>query len=236
MADLGLLGKVKFIFYSNADKPGIGIPYSPAYNPTEFTVNYSTNFDQGEKTVTSNIATKFVSKGPRSLTMTLFFDGTGASPSSSLIGKAASAIGLTNTVDLQIRTFLNLAAEIEGEEHKPRYIMVIWGSFVFTGVMTSANVNYLMFASSGRPLRAKLNLTIQESISDTLIGKILQLASPDLSKSIIVKEGDTLPLLCEQEYKDPSLYVKVAEVNKLKNYRKLKQGMELLFPPINNLA
>jgi len=43
-------------------------------------------------------------------------------------------------------------------------------------------------------------------------------------------------LLCSQEYNDASLYPKVAAVNNLKNYRKLKQGMELLFPPIDNLA
>lgn len=227
----GQLGKIKFIFYADADKPGIGIPYSPAYNPTSFSVSYNTSFDTGKKPVVDSVVTKFEAKGPRTLTMELFYDGTGASPSSGDLGLSS-----VNLVDVQVRTFLNLAAEVDSKEHQPRYIMVVWGTFIMTGVLTSASVNYLMFAPSGRPLRAKMNITIQESISDTLIGKILQLASPDLSKSIIVKEGDTLPLLCAQEYNDPSLYVKVAEVNNLKNYRKLKQGMELLFPPIDNLA
>ena len=105
-----------------------------------------------------------------------------------------------------------------------------------TGVLTSANVTYTMFDSNGRPLRAKMNITIEENVSLDLLGKLLSLFSPDLSKSITVKEGDTLPLLCSQEYNDASLYPKVAAVNNLKNYRKLKQGMELLFPPIDNLA
>ena len=93
-----------------------------------------------------------------------------------------------------------------------------------------------MFAPDGTPLRAKLAISVTEHIDTTLINKILKLESPDLSKAIVVNAGDTLPLLCFKEYGDSSLYPKVAKVNNLKNYRKLEQGMELLFPPINNLV
>ena len=234
----GQLGKIKFIFYPKENKPGIGIPYSPAYNPTSFSVSYSTSYDAGQKTETADTSKKFNKVNPQTLTMELFFDGTGASPSSTdLTSKVTNALGVgsVNTVDAQIAAFLKLA-KIDGEEHQPPFVMVIWGTFIMTGVLTSANVTYKMFAPNGRPLRATMNITIQENVSLDLLGKILKLFSPDLSKSIVVKEGDTLPLLCAQEYNDASLYVKIAEVNNLKNYRKLKQGMELLFPPIDNLA
>jgi len=237
MPGLGQLGKIKFIFYKKNSLPGIGIPYSPAYNPTSFSVSHSTTYDDGQKTETANTSKKFNKVNPQSLSMELFFDGTGASPSSSdLLGKAASAIGIgSNTVDIQIAAFLKLA-KIDGDIHEPPFVMVIWGTYIMTGVLTSANVTYTMFDSNGRPLRAKMNITIEENVSLDLLGKLLSLFSPDLSKSITVKEGDTLPLLCSQEYNDASLYTKVAAVNNLKNYRKLKQGMELLFPPIDNLA
>jgi contractile injection system tube protein len=235
----GQLGKLKLIFYSDPDKPGIGIPYSPPYNPTNFDITYTSTFDDGETIINGKIVKKFTMMNPRTLDLELFFDGTGASPSTTnLAAKAAGALGLgsINTVDVQIETLLALSMALDEEKHAVKYVMVIWGSFIMTGVVTQTDVAYKMFAPSGRPLRATVTLTIEENIASSLLSKIRKLFSPDLSKSIVVKEGDTLPLLCFQEYNDASLYPKVAEVNNLKNYRKLKQGMELLFPPIDNLA
>jgi nucleoid-associated protein YgaU len=60
------------------------------------------------------------------------------------------------------------------------------------------------------------------------------LSSPDLTHSVQVKDGDLLPLLTSQIYKDQNYYLQVAKVNKLKNFRKLKAGTTLVFPPISN--
>jgi nucleoid-associated protein YgaU len=232
----GQLGKIKFIFYEDSKKPKLGKPYSPAYNPTSFSVSHSVEYDESKSINKGQNPKKYTNINPRSVSMELFFDGTGASPN--LVGTLTNAIGIPtiNSVDLQIKTFLNFAYKIKGTKHTPQYVMIVWGSFIMTGVLKSANVTYKMFAPDGRPLRATMSIVIDENIEPELTNKILNLLSPDLSKSIIVKEGDTLPLLCAKEYDDASLYPKVAAVNKLKNYRKLKQGMELLFPPIDNLA
>lgn len=229
----GQLGKMRMIFYYNADLPGIGVPYTPMYNPTSFSVSHAVTYDEAEKDTVGDMPKKFKNATPRSLSMELFFDGTGASPSSTDVLSNAVAV---NTVDIRIQAFLKLAYQVSGANHKTSYVMVIWGTFIMTGVLKSANVTYTMFDTNGRPLRAKVNIVIEESISNSLIGKILKLFSPDLSKSHTVVAGDELALLCFKEYGDASLYTKVAEVNGLKNYRKLKPGMELLFPPINNLV
>ncbi|MFL5764154.1 MAG: hypothetical protein ACJ77K_09450 [Bacteroidia bacterium] len=235
----GALSKILFSFYEDPQNPGgAGIPYQPAYNPSTFSVSHSTQFDTGEQ-IPATMQKKVTQLNPRVLTMELFFDGTGASPSSSdPIGKATAIAGLPNleSVEGQIRTFLNLAYKINVKEHVPRYVMVTWGKFKMTGRLASANVTYKMFAPDGSPLRATMSITINESVPDSLWKAENMLLSPDLSKSRVVEEGDTLSLLCHKEYGDASLYTKVAEVNNLKNYRKLKQGMELLFPPIDNLA
>ncbi|MGZ4048673.1 MAG: CIS tube protein, partial [Bacteroidia bacterium] len=152
------------------------------------------------------------------------------------IGNAVSVNTGIKSVELQIQAFLKLAYQITGSIHQPNYIMVVWGTFIMTGVLNSANVTYTMFAADGTPLRAKMTISISEQVDNSLLTKLLKLLSPDLSKVIVVQEGDTLPLLCFNEYGDSSLYTQVAKVNDLKNYRKLKQGMELLFPPIDNLS
>ena len=237
--DKGQLGKFTIIFYRRSEAPGIGVPYTPMYNPTSFTVKHDVKYDAQEKSPVADVESKFLNIKPREVDFELFFDGTGASPSA--VGGFGNTVAVNNKllgqdVNTQIQGFLKLAYQITGADHKPNYMMIVWGTFIMTCTLQSANVNYLMFAADGSPLRAKLNISVKEHIDTSLVGKILSLLSPDLSKSITVNEGDTLPLLCFKEYGDASLYTKVAEVNKLKNYRKLKQGMELLFPPIDNLA
>lgn len=229
----GHKGKLTFIFYPLAALPGQGFSYTPMYNPTSFSIDHEIKHDAQENLLTGNMVKKFLSANPRTVSMELFFDGTGASPSS--LGVNTNEPGGINSVENQINNFLLGAYKISGAIHRPNYIMIIWGSFIMTGVLASANVTYTMFAPDGSPLRAKMSITIKEHTESRLLVKALTLQSPDLSKSITVEEGDTLPLLCYREYGDASYYLKVAQANNLNNYRHLKQGAELLFPPINDL-
>jgi nucleoid-associated protein YgaU len=49
---------------------------------------------------------------------------------------------------------------------------------------------------------------------------------------VTINEGDLLPLLTHNIYKKQDYYLQVAKINKLKNFRKLKAGSTLIFPPI----
>ena len=51
----------------------------------------------------------------------------------------------------------------------------------------------------------------------------------------MVKEGDHLSLMTQRMYGDPKYYLQIAQVNGLTNYRKLKVGQPLLFPPLKDL-
>ena len=57
--------------------------------------------------------------------------------------------------------------------------------------------------------------------------------SPDLTHFRVVKAGDTLPLMAQQHYGAPGFVGLVVAANNLKNFRTLKVGQELYFPPIN---
>jgi hypothetical protein len=232
----GQLGKFTIIFYPKSSLPGVGVTYTPMYNPTDFQVSYKVSRDKKEVTGKGNLSSSFLGMEARTLNFELFFDGTGASPSS--VGQAISDASINSSiqsVEGQIQIFRKLAYMIVPADHQPNYMMIIWGTFIMTATLDSADVHYTMFSPDGTPLRAKMKVTVTEYIDDSLFSKILSFQSPDLSKSITVTEGDTLPLLCFREYGDSSLYAKVARVNNLKNYRNLKQGMQLLFPPLTNL-
>jgi len=49
---------------------------------------------------------------------------------------------------------------------------------------------------------------------------------------VVVKDGDTLPLLCHRIYGDSGYYADVARFNGLSSFRRLKPGLALHFPPL----
>ena len=57
---------------------------------------------------------------------------------------------------------------------------------------------------------------------------------PDLTRLRDVRDGDTLPLLVNDIYGKPELYLEVARANRLFNFRKLKAASRLSFPPLAN--
>ncbi len=120
----------------------------------------------------------------------------------------------------------NILYKIKGESHEPGYIKAIWGTFSFQGRLTSLSYDYSLFKPNGEPLRVKVSVTIEGN------KKEVELRSPDLSRIIIVKAGDSLPLLCNDFYGDPSYCTDVAKVNNLSDFRNVKPGTRLLFPPL----
>lgn len=56
--------------------------------------------------------------------------------------------------------------------------------------------------------------------------------SPDMSRLVTVKEGETLPYLCHKIYGDSRLVLQVARFNNLGGFRNIPAGAELLFPPL----
>jgi Contractile injection system tube protein len=135
--------------------------------------------------------------------------------------------------------------------HEPPAVMVVWGDVhPFKGKLDSFQVAYSLFHPSGAPLRAKVTLQFSEhnaegsgtaaivagaigaaaSIGASIGGAAL--SSPDLTHRRTVKATDTLPLLCEDVYRDASYYWQVAQANNLTHFRTLDVGSELFFPPI----
>ena len=56
--------------------------------------------------------------------------------------------------------------------------------------------------------------------------------SPDMSRLVTVKEGETLPYLCHRLYGDSLLVREVARFNELDSFRNIPAGTQLLFPPL----
>jgi hypothetical protein len=61
-------------------------------------------------------------------------------------------------------------------------------------------------------------------------------SSPDLTHTRTTIAGDTLPLMTNKIYGTPKYYIEVAKKNKIFNFRKLKDGVPILFYPAKQAA
>ena len=89
-------------------------------------------------------------------------------------------------------------------------------------------MEYTLFDSDGFPIRAVVTATFIQHVD--LGQKLAKLNSPDMSHLIEVKEGDNLPLMCEDIYGDSSFYLQVAAANDIVDFRNLVPGHQILFP------
>jgi nucleoid-associated protein YgaU len=57
--------------------------------------------------------------------------------------------------------------------------------------------------------------------------------SPDLTHLRVIRDGEKLQDHVVSIYGDAGLYLEVARVNRLVNFRRLTTGQTLVFPPVN---
>ena len=117
-----------------------------------------------------------------------------------------------------------------GEAHNVPIIKIHWCGMSFTAYASGLKTDYTLFNVKGVPLRAEVTLDLVQDFSEGWPYE--EYKSPDLTHLVEVKAGDTLPLMCNRIYNDPSYYLQIARINGLTNFRQIKPGMMLEFPPI----
>jgi len=198
------------------------------FNPATFTIETKVDYKQPDAKGQSGGDPVFEKIPPMEFSIEIVIDGTGVGP-----GNAGRGDG--DYVKDQVKKFRKVTGcSINGEIHRPNYLAVLWGTIFIECVINSLSVNYYLFDPQGSPLRAKLTCGFLERIGPGKDGRQSRLESPDLTKVLSVKVGDTLDLIADNNYDDPSYYLQLARANRLKNFRKLKPGMRLILPPISD--
>ena len=126
----------------------------------------------------------------------------------------------------------NIVHVFNGKEHSPNKVCVIWGSFVFYGCLTKMDITYTLFTPEGDPVRAKVPIELKGYMTKKEEALRANKSSPDLTHVVEVMAGDSLPLLCQRIYRDASYFPAVARANNLTDFRHLKPGTRLVFPPL----
>ena len=215
------LDKMTIVAYPDDTYAGNGDQQcSVMINPASYTHNHQIRYDNSTAQGSPGTTLKFKGIPPETISFEIYFDATGTIDS--------------NVVDVktQLDKFKEVCFDYNGTIHEPNYLILSWGTLVFKSKLTSLDVSYNLFKPNGTPLRAKANVKFEEALDSTLIAAEAGNQSPDLTHLVLVKQGDTLPLLCKKAYGDPSYYLEVARHNKLVNFRNLIPGTELYLPPI----
>lgn len=203
--------------------PILGVPFLAMFNPENIAISESVVWDVTTPPGQTGTDPRHVGIQPRTFTIELTLDGTGVNTN-----------GVKIPVTVQVLLFRLVTTTISGSIHRPNYLLLQYGLFICNCVLNNSTVTYTMFDMFGLPIRAKISASFTERTLSTFGNIMSMLSSPDLTHSVQVKDGDLLPLLTSQIYKDQNYYLQVAKVNKLKNFRKLKAGTTLVFPPISN--
>lgn len=220
------LEKLKINAFTNADdreQRANPASFEVMFNPESFSMFHWNKLRETGK----GAQTDYLSSQSSRLSLDLIFDSTGVTALGIASGKAKS-------VSTQVSEFLDTCFENRPEMHEPNYLKIQWGDagndspiWDFNCRLRSVDITYKLFDRNGEPLRAELRTVF---IEDELQQN--ETSSPDLTHTRTVKAGDTLPLLTRQIYGSEEYYLRVAQANNLDDFRNLKPGQELVFPPL----
>lgn len=229
MPETGKLEKMLILAFSDSEKAENGgvndadDMFEALINPESYTLQYKLKFSEGTQGQgTSGAQLKYEYTEPEEITFEFLFDNTGI-----IDGQPRASIAA------DLKKFKEVLIAYKGDSHEPRHFKLVWGeNSIFKGRVTEVSINHKMFKPDGTPIRATATVKFRSSIEEQKRAAQENRSSPDLTHIRKVKFGDTLPLMCYRIYGDPKYYLQVAEANGLDNFRRLKPGTDIFFPPL----
>ncbi|WGF91819.1 CIS tube protein [Aequorivita marisscotiae] len=226
----GELKKLKIIGFKDdkfTEPVGDG-EFTSLLNPEKYTFKYKVEYTEAQGQGTSATQPKYLRSVPEDLDLQFLFDRTG------VINGQSNKLG--DGIIEDIEKFKRIVFDYNGDEHKPNYLMIGWGTLLFKGVLAEMSIEYKLFSPEGVPLRAVVTASFKGLVEDSLRVARENNNSPDLTHIRMVKQGDSLPLMTFRIYGDSKYYLQVAAANNLINFRRLQPGQEIIFPPIEKVS
>jgi len=206
--------------------------YTLQINPGSVTCSYGKDDFEGSEPKSANggaIPHKLYTYFKESVSFNFTLDLTGVIPS------VPDGVGPSETIyfsglEDSIKKLKEVTINPLRSTHIPPYVHLIWGDISLKGFVSNLGINYTYFNTFGYAVRAEISITIEEYVNQEIIES--KFRSPDLTRIPTIKVGDTIPALCKRFYSDKKYYLKIAEINNLPSFRRLKLGEKLLFPPL----
>lgn len=194
------------------------------FNPAELTVSKSNSWNAGQAPGKNSPELRFQAGQPATLTMSLTFDTTRD-------GKP-----VTEYTDKLLKV-MKVDPKLSGADRgrnsaRPPWVQFRWGdTSSFKAVVERLQIRFTYFAASGKPLRAKADLSLKQWQDDDLLP--LQnptSATPELHTVHQLRPGETLDRLAARYYADPTRWRLIADANNILDPLDLPDGAALVIP------
>jgi LysM repeat protein len=209
----------------NLDK---GQVFHCQFNPAELSITKQNTWT-AEKPAGGHIpAVHFGGAGARSLKLTLIFD-TLESRGEQDVSKVTE--GLLALMDATENETVQ-----KKKQARPPHVEFVFGHWrSFTSVITQFDQKFTLFQPNGIPVRATVNVTLQEvpaaSPKQKAKGQNPTSLAAGTRRVHQVQPGDTLDLIAANELGDPNAWRRIAAFNQIEDPRRLKPGRLLAIPP-----
>jgi len=214
-------------FFIRKDNPLWIVPC--LFNPEEFSVEKSNQFAEISIPGLSSPIYQFVRGNARSVSLELFFDTYELKLDVRLFTDRITGWD-AGSMFSQLPDAVKGLMDIDSDLHAPPVCLFIWGAFIFQCIIERVSKRFTMFLPEGFPVRATLNVTLKEYREVEVQVKELDLHSADITKSWVVKEGDSLWAIAAKEYGNPADWRLIADANSIENPRLLNPGQRLVIP------
>lgn len=205
-----------------------GGTYALQLNPENLAISYDqlpAKTDEPGSAAGMPVSEKNAAYNKQTVTVQFTIDNSGAIPS-----YPEKITGSGGSIKASIDHFLKVTVKPTKATHRPPFVQLQWGKFILVGKVFGLSISYTYFDVDGEPIRADIGFSLVEEVDEAVISREFQ--SPDITRIITVKDGDTLIGLCESFYEDPKYYLQVAIYNNLPSFRGLKIGSQIEFPPL----
>jgi hypothetical protein len=185
------------------------------FNPSQYSIDKSNQIAEAAIPGLEAPILQYVHGGTRTLSMELFFDT------------------YEERTDVRAHTDKVYGLlKIDPSTHAPPICRVNWGNFAFRGVLDKVSGRFTLFQANGTPVRATLSVTFKEYIDVDVLIKEHPTESADHAKTRVVKSGDRIDIIANDEYGDPANWRPIAEANNLDDPSQLQPGARLVIPPL----
>ncbi len=222
-----------YIYDEDHHKPVLHCLFNPQSYSFSKTNSWQVNLLPGQ-----NVA-KASFQGGQAMTMSfqLFFDTS--------LDSGGEAIEM-QILEMDVRGYTNKLLELmkidpqikdqdtKSQKGRPPIVSFHWGNYwSFKGVINSVNLQFTMFDSTGTPLRATADVQLQQVEEDGQYPRQNPTSGGEgVRASRIVQPGDTIDGIAYEEYGDPTVWRRLADVNGLDNPRDLRPGQRLVVPSL----
>ncbi|MGK0274477.1 MAG: LysM repeat protein [Ilumatobacter sp.] len=199
------------------------------FNPTTFSFSTSNSWQSDQVPGKDTPSMRYTGGGGGSFSLNLVFDTTGT-------GKAVTAHTnkLLKLMDVDEKLAGYDAAKNNG---RPPWVKFHWGTHLhsFKAVITSANVTFTYFSSEGLPLRANIDLSLEQYEADAKWGPQNPTSgTPKPKRSHQVQVGETLDRIAARYFGDSTKWRDIATLNGIQDPLDLQPGRLLSIPERGN--